>query len=171
MPDALPAFDQHDIFGVIVAQHRDRTEAVGGNRRQHFPPGRPDIRRCRRPAPTAGQYQSVNSFSSASHWSSPCDGRPGHRRMPVQVDQDVGRKLIQFPLTPGVRRRASPRSRAPPKSPSRSRPLSRSRARISGALRPHRRKPFGNGDERPRIFVRRRRVHQYRGAIASTTRK
>ncbi len=29
MADALPAFDQHDVLGVIVAQDRDRPEPIG----------------------------------------------------------------------------------------------------------------------------------------------
>ena len=34
--DAIAAVDQHDVLGVIVAQHRDRAEAVVGNRLQHL---------------------------------------------------------------------------------------------------------------------------------------
>ena len=59
-----------------------------------------------------------------------------HRRMTVQVDQHVGRKLVQLALARAGRRRASRAAARSPKSPSRSSPLSRSRARISGALSP-----------------------------------
>ena len=64
------------------------------------------------------------------------------------------------------RRRDVSRSRQSPKSPSSSRPLSRSRARISRRAQADRCQPFGDRDERPRILVRRRRVHQHRAAVA-----
>ena len=40
MVDALAALDQHDIFGMIVAQHGDRPEPVAGDRLQHLAPRR-----------------------------------------------------------------------------------------------------------------------------------
>ena len=36
MADAVAARDQHDVLGMIVAQHGDRPETVGGDRRQHL---------------------------------------------------------------------------------------------------------------------------------------
>ena len=39
MRDALAAVDQHDVLGVIIAQHGDRAEAVVGDRLEHLRPG------------------------------------------------------------------------------------------------------------------------------------
>ena len=38
-PVALMAGDQHDVLGMIIAQHRDRAEAVVGDRPEYVGPG------------------------------------------------------------------------------------------------------------------------------------
>ena len=85
--------------------------------------------------------------------------------MPVQVNQDIRRKRVQvaLPLRIFVEDLAQP-------------PVAEigeqkqalvhvAREDLRGA-EPHRRQPFGDCDERPRVLVRRRRIHQHRGAVA-----
>ena len=108
--DALPIYDQHNIFGVIVAKDRDRTEAIVRNRLST------SIQAVLYPvkstsAPTAGQYQSVNSSNSASHCSSPCNWRPAIggcrcRWTRTSVASSYSSHSARGPC------RASPRSRA-----------------------------------------------------------
>ena len=62
LADAAAAGDQHDVLGMIVAQHGDRAEAVGGDRRQHGAPrGAPgldvDVEAERRAIPIGEQLQ------------------------------------------------------------------------------------------------------------------
>ena len=139
MRDALAALDQHDVLGMIVAQHGHRARARR-RRPAPAPRARPrDSRRHRPRAPTAGQYQSVNSFSSSSHWSRPCGLKPGHRRVLVEVDEHVGRELVQLALARRVvvERLAQPRSRRNRRAAA---GPCRGRGRGSrGALRPRRR--------------------------------
>ena len=108
----------------------------------------------------------MNSVSSSSHWSSPCAGRPGIGGWPWRWTRTsvASSYSSRSRARLGVERLAQPRSRRNRRAAAG--PCSRSRARISGALRPRRQQPFGDRDERPRIFVRRRRVHQHRAAVA-----
>jgi hypothetical protein len=61
---------QHDVFGVVIAQHRHALALPGQQRRQHLFPRRGPAARstC---SPRAGQNQSVNSLVSRKYSAMP----------------------------------------------------------------------------------------------------
>ena len=111
MRDAVAAFDQHDVLGVIIAQHRDRPKPVAGNRLEHLratPPDsfRIDLGADGRAIPFGEQLELLEPLLE------PVRLEPGHRRMAVEVDQHVGRELVQLALALRVvvERLAQPRA-------------------------------------------------------------
>ena len=115
------------------------------------------------------QYQSGNSINSSSHCVEAVDRKPGHRRMAVQVDQHVGGKLVQLALAVGrqVERLAQP---VVAEIAEQQQPALEIVGEDFGRAEADRDQPFGDRDERPRVLLRRRRVHQHRlmAALANT---
>ena len=102
MSDAVAALDQHDVFGVIVAEDRDRAEAVAGDRLKRLAPRLPvgfhiNFDPDRRAVPVGEQFQFLEPLietvrSEAGHW-----------RVFVQMYEHVRRKLVQLSLAARVR--------------------------------------------------------------------
>ena len=88
---------------------------------------------------------------------------PGHGRVLVQVDEHVGRKLVQLALAARVLIEifAQPPIAEIAEQQQALVEIAREDLRRAQADRGE---PLGDGDERPRVLVRRRRVHQHRAS-------
>ncbi len=98
----LAAGDQHDILGMIVAQHGDRRRAVAGDRREHGPPGGAigvgvDLEAERGAIPVGEQLQLVEPLVE------PVRPQARHRRLRVEMDEQIDRELVELGLA--LRRR------------------------------------------------------------------
>ena len=163
MSDALALADQHDVLGMIIAQHSHRSEPVARDRGEDFAPRRPirvrvHIGADRRAIPFDEQPELVEPLVE------PVRPEARHRRVLVKMDQHVRRQLVQFAL---ARRILVEELAQPPVAEitEQEQALVKIASKDLRRAQTDRREPFGNGDERPRILVRRRRVHQHGGAI------
>jgi hypothetical protein len=64
MPDAFAIADQHDVLGMIIAQHGDRPEAIPSNRRQTAGRG---ARQAERPAELEGRVPCPVAIQAERH--------------------------------------------------------------------------------------------------------
>src|SRR5690242_16264006 len=109
MSHTIASFDEHDVLGMIVAEYRDRTQTVISDRRQRLAPGlfivgRVDLRANRWAVPVGNQLRCLEPLVEAM-WRQTC-----HRRMVVQIHEDVGCELVQlaFPRRVAVQSLAQP---------------------------------------------------------------
>src|SRR6185503_8354784 len=95
MSHTIASFDEHDVLGVIVAEYRDRTQTVISDRRQRLAPGifiagGVDLRSDRWAVPAGEQLQFLEPLIEAMR------RQTSHRRMIVQIHEDVGCELVQL---------------------------------------------------------------------------
>src|SRR5207244_3944221 len=141
--------------GVIVAQHRNGTKPIVRNGLQHHPPRAlisvgVDLCAYGRAVPISEQLQLLEPLVEAMRRQSV------HRRMLMEVDEHVCRKLVQLPFAyrigieslpqPGVAEVAEEEQALVE--------IAREDLRRSETVR---KQPFGYGKKRPRVLVRRRR--------------
>src|SRR6185312_504765 len=86
--NSLPALDQHDVLGMIIAKHRDRAKSVIVDGLEHFPPGLPvipdvDLSANRRTVPIGEQAQLIEPLLEAVR------PEPLHWRVLMQMDQYI----------------------------------------------------------------------------------
>jgi hypothetical protein len=95
MAHAFAIAYQHDVLRVVIAEHGDGAEAVVGHRAEHSGPRRSitldiDVRADRRTVPFGEQFQFLEPLIEGVR------AKSLHRGMLVQMDQHVGRQLVQF---------------------------------------------------------------------------
>ena len=160
--DAFASLDQHDVLGMVIAQHGHRSEAVGGDRGEHLAPCGAiafgvDVEVERGAIPVGEQRQLGEPLVE------PVDGQAGHRRMLVKVDEDVGGDGVKLGLAVAVL--VEPLAQAVvAEVAEQQQPVIEVAGEDFGRGEPDLAKPFGDRDVRARILVRRRRVHQHRAA-------
>ena len=160
MFNAAASIDEHDIFGMKVAQHGDTRQAVLLDGRQRRSPRRAksvaiDSKVQRGAVPVGEQHHLVEPLFDA------VDGQPRHRGARVQMDEQVGDPGVEF----GLRRRARVERFAQPHIAEildQQQALRQIAGEDRGRGHPLFAQPFGDRDEGARVFVRRRRIHQHR---------
>ena len=161
--DAFTASDEHDIFRVIISKHGHGSKAIPGDGLQNLDPRRPvtvdvHFRSDCRTVPLSEQLELRQPLFQAV-WL-----EAGHRCMLVQVDEDVGRKLVKLPLPPRIVVQELPQSPVPEIGEQEQSLVEVARKDL-GRTEADRGEPFGDRDERTGVLVRRRRIHQDRGSI------
>ena len=159
MGDAVAALDQHDVLGMIIAQDGDRAKAVLGKRLQYVGPGAAiridvNVETDGLAVPVREQHQLLEPLLEAVL------GQAGHRRMLMQMDEHVGRQLVELPLPVGrqVERLAQP---VVAEIAEQQQSAGQVAGDDLGRAESDRDQPFGDRDERPRVLVRWRSVHQH----------
>ncbi len=168
MGDAVPALDEHDVLGMIVAQDRHRAKSVTRDRLQHFAPGRligvgVHLSPHRRAIPFREQLQFLEPLVE------PMRPQSRHRRVAVQVHEHVGRELVKLALALRIAVERLAQARAA-EIAEQQQPGVEIACQDLGSAKTAADQPFRHSNERPGILVRRRRVHQHRAPLARARR-